>query len=344
MRLTAKDKVTPVRSNEGLTLDEFVAGLDMFERDVEQKVIKLEDTEFSQNGGWMLTLNGEKHLITPWAAKQLCSRIVGGLHAIFTKNPPNLNRQLMEQWLPVANKPEATAITLPRDGAEPVVLAFVDVERSNVFSGHLVRELREAFSGWEADCFGRFGSENQNAYLRLYDPKGLPGSDGDCSIGVNLVASDYGDKPMTVDLLLFRKVCSNGAIASYKRQPYFTTKYQNVTKDDITSMYGNAVARAAEDAAKFSRVVSMAQEKEMTASDMVELLEGLAERKGINKKLMINVIQEVRGGQVEESTMWGLANRVTSLAQSSSFAIRLRHERTVGSLLGMDMDLDVMSA
>lgn len=156
----------------------------------------------------------------------------------------------------------------------------------------------------------------------------------DLMLGLDIMGSDVGVCPQQLNLLLFRVVCENGAIASFGDRPYFYFDSRSAVVFDFADLVARIAERVVSDIPMFQAQVATAMSTKVVFAQVKEQLGGYVNQHLLPKGAVIRAL-----GLLEKDgcdTAWDVANAVTSTARGYRDVVRVRLERFAGKMLGLD--------
>jgi len=288
-------------------------------------------------------------LQTKTALKQLC-RMIKVPHAFVVKNPNFLNDGIMNFWIDRAlsgddsgsKKSKLSSNKIIRyyettDGPKHV-RAIIDEDIVPVDNKDLVDIVTASFGSGNInlDFASGAGMEDEDFHARFFTNHTFDPGDGlECSLGFHLRSSELCMGALTLDALLFRKICSNGAIVTYGNSSYFSSKFRDIMADDLSAILTNCVDRMQEDLIEMMARIRLSLDHKVSNDQVRDLFTSLKNRRGLNK----NFVESVEGQALDPniSNFWQVTNTITRSAQDLNDNHRLRYESLAGSLLNLDL-------
>jgi len=153
------------------------------------------------------------------------------------------------------------------------------------------------------------------------------------NLGIDIVSSELGATPMTVNLLLYRQVCKNGAIAVYEEKPYFYFDYSSAFIVDVKDLLTISGMRIQADRDYFFSRAIESSKTPITIEQGKALITEMVKANTINKGVAIRAINEL--DRTGASTAWEMVNALTAAARGFRDPLRLKYESSAGALLGL---------
>jgi len=147
-----------------------------------------------------------------------------------------------------------------------------------------------------------------------------------CYLGVNILNSETGCKKVTIEIVIWRQICSNGLIIAEKQEMLFSQRHLYVKKGDLPILFYDALGLAVENGNKYLEAFKASKELEYEDDEIKDTVSTILV--GQPKEY----IERVRLA-LEEPTTFGIINAITLTAQSLPFERRYEMERLAGSLL-----------
>lgn len=282
------------------------------------------------------------------ALKQLC-RMIKVPHAFVEKNPSFLNDGIMKFWLDRALSGDESGSKKSKLSSTKIIRYFtssstkhirsiVDEDVVPIDNYDLLSTVLGNFSDGDVtlDFASGTGMEDEDFHARFYTNDSFDPGDGlECRLGFHVRSSELAQGKLTLDSLIFRKVCSNGAIITYGNSSYFTAKFRDIMLNDMKDVLGNCVERMKEDLTDVMSRLRLSVSHSMSNDDVRELFSSLKHRRGLNR----NFVESVEGYALDPdiSNFWQVANTITRSAQELGDNHRLKYEELAGSLLNLDL-------
>lgn len=295
------------------------------------------------------TTNNEDFIMqSKTALKQLC-RMIRVPHAFVTKNPNFLNDGIMSFWLEHAlsggdegtKKAKLSSHKIIRyfeSGGVKHIRAIVDEDVVPVDNFDIINTVLSAFGDGNVDLdYGSgAGVDDESFHARFVLPEVFDPGDGlDCQLGFHIRSSELAQGSLVLDALIFRKVCSNGAIITYGNSSYFDAKFKDIMLEDLRSILGNSSERMKEDLATIMQKLRMSIGFSVDQGQVRELFASLKHRRGLSFAFM----ESVEGHALDPniSNFWQVTNTITKAAQDLNDEQRMKYERLAGNLLNLDL-------
>lgn len=295
------------------------------------------------------TLNNEDFILqSKTALKQLC-RMIKVPHAFVTKNPNFLNDGIMSFWLDHAlsggaegNKKAKLSshkvIRYFESGGVKHIRAIIDEDVVPVDNFEVVQAVLKSFddSNVSLDYGSGTGIDDESFHARFILPDTFDPGDGlSCQLGFHIRSSELAQGSLVLDALIFRQVCSNGAIITYGNSSYFDAKFKDIMLEDLKDILSNSSMRMKEDLVTILEKLRMSIGFSVDQNQVRELFGSLKHRRGLSHAFM----ESVEGHALDPniSNFWQVTNTITKAAQDLNDEQRIKYERLAGNLLNLDL-------
>lgn len=318
------------------------------------KYINLSSIDYRHDGETGLHVikdrtSGEDYVLqSNTALKQLC-RMIKVPHAFVKKNPNYLNDGIMNFWMDRAlsggddgsKKSKLSSTKVIRyfeSGNTKHIRAIVDEDVVPVDNFDLVDLVLESFgrSNVNLDFASGTGLDDETFHARfttndVFDP----GDGHECSLGFHLSSSELAQGSLTLDSLIFRKICSNGAIVTYGNSSYFNSRFKDIMLEDMHGILTNCVGRMQKDLVDMLNRIRITMDHTVDNDGVRDIFNSLRHRKGLNKSFVESI--EGHALSPDVSNFWQVTNTITRAAQDLSDTNRIKYERLAGSLMNLDL-------
>lgn len=287
-------------------------------------------------------------LQTDTALKQLC-RMIKVPHAFVVKNPNYLNDGIMSFWLDRAISGDESGSKKSKLTGNKVIRYFekngikhvravADEDVVPVDNLDLIQTVLGSFGedSLNLDFASGTGLDDESFHARFVTNHSFDPGDGlECSLGFHIRSSELVQGNLTLDSLIFRKICSNGAIVTYGNSSYFTSKFKDVMAEDLNSILTNCVGRMREDLVEMLSRIRLTMDYSMNGDSVRELFNSLKHRRGLNKTF----VESIEGQALDPNiaNFWQVTNTITRSAQILPDNNRIKYEKLAGSLLNLDL-------
>lgn len=178
-------------------------------------------------------------------------------------------------------------------------------------------------------------------HVRVHLPEQVGTPEDPCFIGMSIVGSELGanSNQLIVNALLYRQICSNGAIATFGESPFFVTKYKGVQPEDLRTIFGSAVQRLNTELGTFrDKVIEAKASRMLSRDDLRKFFSELRTRRNIKHDIIDNLEETVLTEPERFATKWDLVNLITERAKTLDFSSRIYFESLGGDLLGLQLE------
>lgn len=154
-------------------------------------------------------------------------------------------------------------------------------------------------------------------------------------IGIDLLNSDIGHMKEQINMLLYRQVCTNGAIATYGGKPYFQLDKKTSSIFSYAPVMESVARQLNTDSGTMYDFVRESQETNMDKMTAIAAVNDLLDRKKLPKGFAVKTITSIEeAGKFD--TRWDFVNAVTAQARNYKDHARLKFETVGGNILGMN--------
>jgi hypothetical protein len=151
----------------------------------------------------------------------------------------------------------------------------------------------------------------------------------DLHAGFQFSNSDVGRASITVELLIYKSICTNGMILGGGKGLFYYRKHVGATRqqfiEELTASLG-----ALPNTLEFVKRQIQAARKTATSEQIQQMIDQFKDRMSISDAAAETAARLV---QKYEETPWGVMNAITELAQEFSLTRRIELERYAGNLL-----------
>lgn len=293
--------------------------------------------------------NEEFVLQSKTALKQLC-RMIKVPHAFVIKNPNFLNDGIMNFWIDRALTGGDTGTKKAKLASNKIiryftsntgqkhVRAILDEDIIPVDNLDLLNIVEQSFSSDSVslDFASGLGMEDEDFHARFVTHHQFDPGDGlMCNLGFHLRSSELGIGALSLDALLFRQICSNGAVITYGNNSYFSSKFKDVMVEDLKDILANCVSRMQDDLDQMVDKLKASIAYNVTNDEVRGLFTSLKHRRGFNRTF----VESVEGHALDPniSNFWQVTNTITRAAQDLPDNHRIKYETLAGNLLELDL-------
>jgi len=338
-RITTLDALrAETKNTKDLTRNQYVDLRDMdYKHDADTGLHILED----KNSNETFVLQSQT------ALRQLC-RLIKVPYAFVVKNPNYLNDGIMNFWLnraiqgdeTGAKKSKITSTKIVRyfnSGSSKHIRAILDEGIVPIDNSDVIETTLSSLRGdVKLDYGSGVGLDDETFHARFVLPETFdPGDGHPCQLGFHIRSSELAQGNLTLDALIFRQVCSNGAIVTYGNNSYLSTKFKDIMLEDLRSIIGNCASRMQEDMLVMLAKLRHSIDFNVSNSEVRDLFGSLKHRRGLSQ----NFMESVEGHALDPniSNFWQVTNTITRAAQDLNDDQRIKYEKLAGSLLSLDL-------
>jgi hypothetical protein len=267
--------------------------------------------------------------------KQLC-RVLGIPHGFFMNNRPSLRESMVRTWqsgLETDDK-RSKCVARIREGGNIVMLRALLPERA-------VPPRVQDIIGTVNTCFGKsvrvafsHGDDRDDLMLHarfLLGDKIVTKDGKNLCIGFDIVFSELGACPMTVDAILCDEEHSVTYVASYGGEPFFSSKYEGLQPKEVAEMFPGLLTRIRAEVPEMSDAIQSANDGVYSVKqDCVFITRG----KGITAAMRKSVFHEVTQA-TDIVTRLDLARHVSLVAKDFDSLKGLALERAAGRYINL---------
>lgn len=300
--------------------------------------------------------NSEAYPLSDWAESQLC-RWTGIPVAYYKKCPPHLRGKNVEHWVtrdanlgkdmfvrlknrdihekvfdkdgnPKLDKDSnpITKVTGTEDFVRGILSDKYSVFSNEHFTG-IVQETLEKHLKDEVTV-EKFWLDDLTCHLRVLFPgmkEFVKGKDDAVIGGLHFGNSEVGFRRVTVDLLLWREVCSNGLIGLRGGESWFSQKHLGTSTIDMKNVILNIVKSGTDQLKAMTSELRTLTKEAIPESDLTSAVEIIGE--GLSKGFLETVqARIIKDGDLSQ---YGLLNAFTAEAKNLPIDDRMVVESTV---------------
>lgn len=269
------------------------------------------------------------------AQKQLC-KMLGVPHTFFMSNRPIMRESIFKSWqsgLETDDK-KARCVARIKEGSDVSMIRAILPERAvPPRAADVVVAIAESF-GSSARLLFSHGDDCDDLVLHarfVFDDK-VPFDGGEMLMGFDLVFSELGAHPMTVDSLVHDVTHAVSYIASYGGEPYFSSKYEGLQPKEVSEMLPGLLTRMRAEAQEFGVALKSASENGVYSirQDCVSITRA----RGINGGMRKAVFHEATQSN-DISSRLDLARHVAQVAKDFDSLKGLALERAAGHYINL---------
>lgn len=318
--------------------DDLMDALTEYEKTTRSQAEDLTTATFERNSEFGSLIFGTNNFeLNEWSARQLC-RFVGIPFGVFRKSSEKLCQDMFDEFKPGMKDPQIK-LALKTFGLSKTVLRgilpvdYPDIRNSEVLGS--LRNVAEPFVVESASWLD--GTLPHVLRTRVVFPNLTRDVNGEeLKIGLDITNSELGGCDLLANLLIYREVCKNGAIASYGRKPYFHFDYSSTFTLGLGDIFEAAVQRAGDDVDTMMSQVELATSTPCTIEQAEVILFDALKEGALNKGVVLKTLATLKEDGC--ATVWDLVNGLTSQARGHRDLLRVRYEAAAGALMGLSLD------
>ncbi len=297
-------------------------------------------TQFDGDDEFGAIIDGDRRLNMTKASVVSLSKLLKLSASYIRDASPTLVDRSMREFAERAKDPTATAIVHvnPIDNRSTVRGFLSGAGRKHRRNSLMLEAITGVFGDTVAVEQAKWSVAEHPGFFRtrLVFPKSQMENGGDpLHIGVDLLHSDIEHVADEVNMLLFRSICTNGAIATYGRKPYFKIDHRTSSVATYWPLMQGVTKILDQDRSGFENAVEKNKAISMDKGEALRELTYLHEEaRRIPKAFAVKV-----GTAIEQSSTfanrWDFINALTAQARQHGDIARLRLETAAGDLLGL---------
>lgn len=180
------------------------------------------------------------------AQKQFC-RMLGVPHTFFMNNRPSIREALVRTWqsgLETEDRRANCVARIRESGSVSMIRGLVPSRAVPPTAEVVVQSVLNGLGGGVKVLFVH-GDEKDDLifHARFIVQKEVRASDAVFKMGFDIVCSELGACPMTVDSIVYDPVGDVSYVASYGGESFFSSKYDGLQSKDITDMFPTLLTR-----------------------------------------------------------------------------------------------------
>lgn len=169
----------------------------------------------------------------------------------------------------------------------------------------------------------------ERLHIRMVNREPLDSND-DLYFGLFVDSSDICQSSLIIRIGIYKKVCTNGLMISRAGGTLFRQRHYSITKEEFRCGVISALEQIPELFAKVRDWVKNAKKKEITSTNIDELIEEVKAKASVSEETAKKIVNLM---DYYGRNKWGLINGITEVAQEFSLDERLRLEEVAGNLL-----------
>jgi hypothetical protein len=268
------------------------------------------------------------------AQKQFC-RMLGVPHGFFISNRPSIREALVKTWqsgLETDDRRAKCVARIREGGSVAMIRALVPERAVPPNSQAVVQAILDSLGGGVTLLFSH-GDDKDDLVLhaRFILRAEVPVGDSKYRMGFDVVCSELGACPMTVDAIIYDPANEVTYVASYGGEPFFSSKYDGLQPKDITDMFPKLLTRIQTESGDFKAAFATAAEGIYSVrQDCVSITRG----KGFTDAMRRAVFHEATQATDIFSKL-DLARHVSTVAKGFDSLKALVVERAAGRYINL---------
>lgn len=268
------------------------------------------------------------------AQKQLC-RLLGVPHSFFASNRPAMRESIVKSMQAGldADEKKGRSVARVREGASVAMLRALFAERAVApYAADVVSSIRKALdgNGYIEFAFGD-GKDDLILHVRFVTDDRVPFKDAEYRMAFDLIFSELGACPMSIDALVHDPVHKTSFAALYGGDPFFTSKYVGLQAQQVSEMIPTLLERLRGEDDEIGAALRSANEGVYSVrQDCLNICRS----KGLNAAMRKALFYEVeQAGDID--TKLDLARHVALVAKDFDSLKRLALERAAGRYVNL---------
>jgi len=268
------------------------------------------------------------------AQKQFC-KMLGVPHGFFVSNRPMMRESIVRTWqsgLETDDKRSKCTARI-RDGSSvQMIRALVPSRAVPPKANDIVNSIIGAF-GKSVRVLFSHGDDKDALMLHarfLFEDK-VPVDAPELRMGFDLVMSELGACSMTVDAIVYDQQNDVSYVASYGGEPFFSSKYDGLQSQELSTMFPGLLSRIRSEAGAFAAAFVSARDGVYSVKqDCVQITRG----KGFTTAMRSAVFHEVTQA-TDVVTKLDVARHVSMVARDFDSLKGLVLERAAGYYINL---------
>lgn len=270
---------------------------------------------------------GDRELAaTVWAEGQLCSKL-GIPIQYFRKCPPELRDVQFSYWMKQLAESRQRPILLR--GRGDIVRGVLSDRYAQIDNVAVVEAARPLADHGLAPTW--FEESETSFHLRLVDPNPIGEAKAGDPLyrGVHIANSEVGRRTLSIDAVVYRRVCSNGLVRLVKNRSVLTRRHIGAVQN-----LGPTVLQAAELALAIAgqSVEALVASCTKPIADPEGEIERLGAAWDLSEQVQESIVRQL-SEEPDPETAFGLINAITAAARRQGPDERFRLESLAGTLL-----------
>lgn len=320
------------------TLDEMVSALHKAEQNTSFVADTIEGWTYERDSEFgSLNKPGQKMVLTEYSAKQLC-KSASVPFSVFKRASQELAADLFGEFIPGLKDKERKFAVRALPG-KTLLRALLPLDYPDIRNSEVLEQAIKVFPGTMALVNrAQWMDENDAPYLNtrlIFPGQGKEINNDQVYLGLDIGSSELGAGELLINVLLFRRVCENGAIATYENHPYFSYDYKGGGLSlDFSMVLETCFKRMEKDVDAFWSAVTEAMGRAILPKDAVAWAQQLEEKRHLNKGVTVKVQRYLE--KTPAASNWDFVNAITATARGYREQLRTRYETTAGRILGLN--------
>lgn len=277
--------------------------------------------------------------LTKWSARQLC-KLSGIPFGVWLKSSEKLAGDMLGEFLPLVKDPQRK-LMVRTYGNKSVLRGLLPIDYPDIHNSDILKGVGDAAAASKNELVvvhaNWLDETNTPLFRTRFVMKDLtfhvPEIKEDLYVGLDCLSSEVGGGPLSINILLYRPICTNGMIQVFDNRSYFHYNYDTKMSVQVGDVLNASLDRVNSDMALVHDAVTGAISKKITLAQAKTLLTDMSKENQLNKGVSLKAIGEMEKSGVD--SMWDVANAVTSVARSYRDQLRLRYEVAGGALMGL---------
>jgi len=318
-----------------IVFDDLISALKKYEGTTSYQAQDMTDAVYARDSEWgSLTWHGDKFELNEWSARQLC-RLTAIPFGIFRKASEPLSQDMVKEFAPAMKDPQVKLAIKTFGANKKVLRGILSVDYPDIRNSEVLEAIKDVGEDFIVDSAGWMDQANPSTLrTRVVFPNfGRTVNNEELKLGLGVTCSELNGCDLEANVILFREVCKNGAIASYGNKPYFHFDYKSTWVLDLKDILTAAVGRAGNDLDNFMNRVEEAAATQIDIAHARYILTNAVKDGILNKGVAIKALAVLEKEGCK--TAWDMVNALTAQARGFRDELRIRYERAAGLMLGL---------
>ena len=292
----------------------------------EDCLVKMGDFSFSDEA--KVSLKGVSFDMTEYALSQQCAKIkvpVTYIKNCFNQGMGHLASRNMNDWINVYK--DKALLVRTYDG---VIRGILSDRYSKLDSQDVLEMLGEHRWTSQLKVVGSYLSEDR-FHVRMVVPEKLSIAQDDLYVGLQIDNSDIGMASLSVKLLVYKQVCTNGLVVGKEEGVLFGRRHIGITFNDFREQICFRMNSFGDLTEKVVAIINQNKAVRLNSLEIGKRLNRVKQVLGLGKEELekLNDLINDRYGM----TNWGLINGLTEIAQDYTLDKRIEIEKYASHLL-----------